>query len=44
MCLAEGLQRSDASEAQTRGPQSQVKLSTIEPRCSQHAEFRKGLG
>ena len=31
MCLAQGPQRSDAGEAGTRGPQSQVKHSTTEP-------------
>ena len=31
MCLAQGPQRSDASEAQTRGPRSRVKHSTTEP-------------
>ena len=31
MCLAQGPQRSDAGEAQTRGPRSGVKRSTTEP-------------
>ena len=31
MCLAQGPQRSEAGEAQTRGPMSRGKQSTPEP-------------
>ena len=34
MCLAQGPQGSDASEARTRGLWSHVKHSTTEPLCS----------
>ena len=38
MCLAQGPQRSDAGEAQTRAPRSRVKHSITEPLRSQGAK------
>ena len=34
MCLAQGPQRSDTGEAQTRGPSARVKHSNTKPLCS----------
>ena len=39
MCLAQGPQHTDASEARTRGPLSLVKHSTTEPLPSRGGTF-----